>query len=241
MRRAAFTLVELLTVIGLIGLLIGLLLPSLHSARVQAKSTQCQSNLRQIGLALHIYAGNNHGWLFPVGIHRRTGRPYSSFGINVPPHDRWPMRVMKVGHAPATPPYDPYDYVQYPYDPRRFPAAPFTPDVLTCPQDQDPAESHTYVLNGHIAERSIKASSVHFGLLTACDVVLAGEKRSDERDYYLQNRDFHRIAEIYMHGLPRGSNYLFFDGHVQAAKPQQVIMGIDPWDVVTAGAPIAAR
>ena len=53
--RGAFTLVELLAVIACIALLAGLLLPSLSRARGSAKSAQCTSNLRQLGLAAHMY------------------------------------------------------------------------------------------------------------------------------------------------------------------------------------------
>src|SRR5690625_6113526 len=53
-RRAAFTLIELLVVITIISLLIAILLPALQAAREAAKSIQCLSNLRQVGVAFGI-------------------------------------------------------------------------------------------------------------------------------------------------------------------------------------------
>ncbi len=67
-RRAAFTLVELLVVIGIVAVLIGLLLPALAVARTQARTTQCLSNLRQLGLSAQRYAAENHGLCPPAVI-----------------------------------------------------------------------------------------------------------------------------------------------------------------------------
>ena len=61
-HRAAFTLVELLVVIGIIAVLVSILLPSLNRAREQAKRAKCLNNLRQIGMAFVMYNNENKGW-----------------------------------------------------------------------------------------------------------------------------------------------------------------------------------
>lgn len=78
MRRSrGFTLVELPVVIGIIAILMGLLVPSLNTAREQARRTQCGAGLHNIGLAMNIYAnenkrrlpvhlGNGNNWLWDI-------------------------------------------------------------------------------------------------------------------------------------------------------------------------------
>ena len=75
-KRAGFTLVELLVVIGIIAVLLGILLPAVNRARQQANSLYCMSNLRQIGIAMVNYTQSNNG-SYPIYYWNLPGSDYT--------------------------------------------------------------------------------------------------------------------------------------------------------------------
>lgn len=67
MNKRAFTLIELLVVAAIIGIIAAILVPALGGARESARRVECANNLRQIGLALHMYA-DDHEQFLPSGL-----------------------------------------------------------------------------------------------------------------------------------------------------------------------------
>jgi prepilin-type N-terminal cleavage/methylation domain-containing protein/prepilin-type processing-associated H-X9-DG protein len=78
-RPGGFTMIELLVVIGIIGVLAALLLPALSRTRTQAHSAACKNNLRQIGMALTMYASDT--------------RSYPAFMGDTSPYQPWADRL----------------------------------------------------------------------------------------------------------------------------------------------------
>jgi prepilin-type N-terminal cleavage/methylation domain-containing protein len=79
-RFAGFTLVELLVVIAIIGILVALLLPAIQAAREAARNTSCKNNLRQLGLATHLYSTAHKS--FPPGSALSVNAPSHSFSVH---------------------------------------------------------------------------------------------------------------------------------------------------------------
>lgn len=92
-RTAAFTLVELLTVIAIIGVLAAIIIPVVGKVRQSANKTTCASNLRQIGVALNSYIADHKGRLpgYDPIPWQSGGNTYSSYGLNRAASATWYM------------------------------------------------------------------------------------------------------------------------------------------------------
>ena len=82
-RKTAFTLVELLVVIGIIAILIGILLPSLQRARKSAQTVQCASNLRQLYALTQIYTNIYNGYTMPSRVGQGSAQSFWWCGVDV--------------------------------------------------------------------------------------------------------------------------------------------------------------
>jgi prepilin-type processing-associated H-X9-DG protein/prepilin-type N-terminal cleavage/methylation domain-containing protein len=120
----AFTLVELLVVIGIIAVLIGVLLPALNKARQQSQSVACLSNMRQLGQGLVMFTQEHKGYLPKGWFNARpaaTGNANDVVASDYSASDNWGFRFPMYG----------WDYVMLQYVGK-------SKNVFACPTDTEP-------------------------------------------------------------------------------------------------------
>jgi prepilin-type N-terminal cleavage/methylation domain-containing protein/prepilin-type processing-associated H-X9-DG protein len=118
--RKAFTLIELLVVIGILAILMAVLLPTLQSARAQARQVACRAHLRDLGVALTIYVTDNDQWL-PAAEPRDKSDETSQ--------DNWYMNCGLMAGMGVEPQTDATGQILGP---------PAHRTILTCPSHQEP-------------------------------------------------------------------------------------------------------
>ncbi len=103
-RSRGFTLIELLVVIAIIAVLVALLLPAVQQAREAARRSQCQNNLKQIGIALHSY--HEAFSLFPYAT-ANNAMQFTTAGSLVNNHSGWPLLLPYLDQTSL---YNQYDF-----------------------------------------------------------------------------------------------------------------------------------
>lgn len=125
--KSGFTVVELLVVIAIIGVLMGLLLPAIQAVRETSRQVKCQNNMKQIGLALHLYESNIGS--FPMGTVFTNTAPFNRKGVT------WIAALfpyMEKKHIYNL--YDPNFYMNSPEN-KKF-VTTVIPDLI-CPSDSE--------------------------------------------------------------------------------------------------------
>jgi prepilin-type N-terminal cleavage/methylation domain-containing protein/prepilin-type processing-associated H-X9-DG protein len=241
--RRGFTLIELLVVIAIIAILAALLFPALSAARERGRSIRCVSNLRQVGLALTMYA-DDHGELCPP----RAGVPY------------WTLPLYSY--------YQDMALLKCPSD-RRIPTVKEWPEGLVVPAGGAPpydidGSHRSYLINGwndyfeqSLAEEDfgrfkeiLATTPIMFEwshsmnlshVMYPAQTVVFGEKKSRSPQAYmdfLQGQGGNDLQEVEhsRHGGRRGSragrsNFAFVDGGVRSLPHGESVTPVNLWAV----------
>jgi prepilin-type N-terminal cleavage/methylation domain-containing protein/prepilin-type processing-associated H-X9-DG protein len=165
LKRRGYTLIELLVVIAIIGVLLGLLLPAVQKVRAAASRLKCENNLKQLGLALHLYQ-NVHG-KFPPG---QVNRPLPEAGVTQAVAHGWAPFILDHIEQPALAKAYRWDLSNV--DPSNQPVVTVQLKVFQCPS----AEPDRYFSGGPFARYGGKAACGDYGPTWGVDTALVSLK-----------------------------------------------------------------
>jgi prepilin-type N-terminal cleavage/methylation domain-containing protein/prepilin-type processing-associated H-X9-DG protein len=209
---SGFTLIELLVVIAIVAVLASLLLPALSRAKASARSTQCLSQMRQIGLAVRLYADEN-GDEFPRSQHSAFAHGQLTWGRAVASQlgrdpITWTNLLSGVYHCPSDRRKEPWSYGQNVY----FELSPDNDDYLGSPQTWR------------------RAASIRNPSATILQAETPGSVDHVMPHFWMTAQDATDV-DPYRH--KKRSNYNFVDGHSEAREFRTTYdpaCGVDRWN-----------
>ena len=176
-HRRGFTLIELLVVIAIIAILIGLLLPAVQKVREAAARAKCENNLKQIGLAMHMYH-DNYGF-FPA-----------SFSKNPPQlENNWGWLAALLPYVEQVGLYEQLNITQVAFNANQY-TTNFVPPIFLCPSDPasslvDNAYFSGYARTNYLVSEQVSDGGSTYNMNSITDG-LANTIMAGERDGSLQ-------------------------------------------------------
>jgi prepilin-type processing-associated H-X9-DG protein/prepilin-type N-terminal cleavage/methylation domain-containing protein len=234
--RAGFTLVELLVVIGIIALLISILLPALNRAREAANAVTCASNLRQFGLGLMQYQNDHRGTVLVMNIFQGDTSPAGN-------GNRWTVALMRGGYLGRKVPNAQYYNIGNTFPISQCPSLRhlFTPDINGFTGSGYCMNTHVGGVGGNswyspkiyeVVTNPDSSKTYHVRLKInnikePAKTIYVGESAP--------NPSILDLSPVWTSSSPwkapgdhhsKGSNILFFDGHVSRFAKAAMLQGV---------------